>query len=70
MHLSNVGDHSFHEPIQKENLTEYSNLEVIRIEPLITKGASGGKLLSTEFADKVREALLTNKAIIKLNTKK
>jgi hypothetical protein len=64
-----VGDHSFHEPIQKENLSDYPNLKVIRIEPLVTKGASGGKLLSTEFADKVREALLNNKAVIKLNPK-
>jgi len=59
-----VGDHSFHHPIQKEDIKDYPELEVVRIEQLMTKGASGDRLLSSQFADKVREALLEGRAKI------
>ena len=62
-----VGDHSFHEPIDKEEMDNYPNLKVVRIENLVTKGASSVKLLSTAFADKVREALINNEARITLS---
>lgn len=67
--LFSVGDHSFHEPIQKEDIDNYPNLKVIRINNLVTKGASGDKLLSSQFADRVREALLSGEAVIKIEKK-
>ena len=68
--LYSVGGHTFHEPITKEQIDNHKGLEVIRIESLITKGASGGKLLATEFADQIREALLSGNAVIQLTEKK
>lgn len=62
--LYRVGDHTFHSPIQKEDISNYPNLKVVRIEQLMTKGLSGDKLLSSQFADKVREALLEGRAKI------
>lgn len=59
-----VGNHSFHHPIQKEDVINYPNLEVVRIEQLVTKGASANRLLSSQFADKVREMLLAGEARI------
>ena len=59
-----VGDHSFHHPIEKEDVAKYSELEVVRIEQLMTKGTSGTRLLSSQFADKVREKLLAGEAKI------
>lgn len=59
-----VGDHSFHHPIKKEDVANYSELEVVRIEQLMTKGTSGTRLLSSQFADKVREKLLAGEAKI------
>lgn len=64
-----VGDHSFHEPIDKEDLSNYPELQVVRIQNLVTKGASSAKLLSGAFADKVREALLNKEAEIIINKK-
>lgn len=65
-----VGDHSFHNPIKKEEVINYPGLEVVRIEQLITKGASGSRLLSSQFADKVREMLLAGEAKIVKNSEK
>ena len=59
-----VGDHSFHHPIEKKDVDKYSELEVVRIEQLTTRGASGTRLLSSQFADKVREKLLAGEARI------
>ena len=59
-----IGDHSFHHPIQKEELSKWTGLEVIKIEQLITHGASVNRLLSSQFADMVREALVDGKAKI------
>ena len=63
-----VGDHSFHSPIKKEEVINYPDLEIVRIEQLITKGASGNRLLSCQFADKVREMLLAGEAKIVKNS--
>ena len=63
-----VGDHSFHSPIKKEEVINYPDLEIVRIEQLITKGASGNKLLSCQFSDKVREMLLAGEAKIVKNS--
>ena len=65
-----VGDHSFHSPIKKEEVINYPGLEIVRIEQLITKGASGNRLLSCQFADKVREMLLAGEAKIVKNSEK
>ena len=65
-----VGDHSFHSPIKKEEVINYPGLEIVRIEQLITKGASGNRLLSCQFADKVREMLLAGEAKIVKNNEK
>lgn len=65
-----VGDHSFHHPILKEEIADWPNLKVVRIEQLITHGASGDRLLSCQFADKVREALMEGKAKIVKDSKK
>lgn len=62
-----VGDHSFHHPIKKEDIINYPNLNIVKIEQLITHGATGDRLLSSQFADKVRESLLNGKAKIVLN---
>lgn len=63
-----VGDHSFHCQIQKEEIDNYPDLDVVRIEQLITHGASVDRLLSSQFADKVREALINGEAqIVKSN---
>ena len=62
-----VGDHSFHHPIQKEEISKWPSLKVVRIEQLITHGISGDKLLSCQFADKVRLALLEGRAKIVKN---
>ena len=62
--LYKVGDHTFHHPIQKEDITKYGDLKIVRIEQLITHGAGGDRLLSSEFSDKVREALVQGKAKI------
>lgn len=66
--LYEIGDHSFHHPIQKDEIKDYPNLKVERIEQLITKGATANNLLSSQFADKVREALLEGSAKIVTNT--
>ena len=63
-----VGDHSFHSPIKKEEVINYPGLEIVRIEQLITKGASCNRLLSCQFADKVREMLLAGEAKIVKNS--
>ena len=65
-----VGDHSFHSPIKKEEVINYPGLEIVRIEQLITKGSSGNRLLSCQFADKVREMLLAGEAKIVKNSEK
>ena len=65
-----VGDHSFHSPIKKEEVINYPGLEIVRIEQLITKGASGNRLLSCQFSDKVREMLLAGEAKIVKNSEK
>jgi hypothetical protein len=62
-----VGDHSFHHPIKKEDITNYPNLQIVRIEQLITHGTTADRLLSSQFADKVRLALLNGEAKIILN---
>lgn len=59
-----VGDHSFHHPIQKEEILKYPNLEIVKIEQLITHGSTSNRLLSTQFADSVREALINGTAKI------
>ena len=59
-----IGDHSFHHPIKKEEICNYPNLKVVRIEQLITHGTTGDKLLSSQFADRVREALINGEAKI------
>ena len=64
-----IGDHSFHHPIQKEDISKYPALNVVRIEQLITHGASADRLLSSQFADRVREALINGEAKIVKNTK-
>lgn len=65
-----IGDHSFHHPIQKEELSKYPGLNVVRIEQLITHGASSNRLLSSHFSDRVRKSLLNGEAKIVKNTKK
>lgn len=62
--LYTVGDHSFHQPIQKEDIAQYPDLQVTKIEQLMTKGLSADRLLSCQFADSVREALLNGTATI------
>jgi len=57
-----VGDHSFHHPISKEDIIKWPNLKVVRIEQLITHGSNSDRLLSSQFADKVREALVSGQA--------
>lgn len=59
-----VSKKSFHNPIQKEDLVKYPNLEIIRIEQLLTKGVSKNRLLSFKFANDVRKALLNGSAKI------
>ena len=59
-----VGDHSFHHPISKGDIMNYPNLQVVRVERIITHGASADRLLSSQFADKVREALVNGEAKI------
>ena len=59
-----VGDHSFHHPIHKSEISKWPNLKVVRIEQLMTHGTTGDKLLSVQFADDVREALLEGRARI------
>ena len=54
--------------IKKEEVINYPGLEIVRIEQLITKGASGNRLLSCQFADKVREMLLAGEAKIVKNS--
>lgn len=65
-----VGDHSFHHPIQKEDIAKWPNIPIVRIEQVITHGASANRLLSSQFADNVREALLEGKAKIIRNKQK
>jgi len=62
-----VGDHSFHHPIQKEDLEKWHDLKVERVEQLITHGTSADRLLSSQFSDRVREALLSGEAKIVKN---
>lgn len=62
-----LGGHSFHHPIDKEELVKYPNLKVVKIEPLETTGTSAAYLLSAQFCDKVREALLNGEANIVQN---
>jgi hypothetical protein len=64
-----VGDHSFHHPIQKEEISKWPNLKVVRIDQLITHGAGTDRLLSSQFSDKVREALLNGEAKFVKHTK-
>lgn len=59
-----VGDHSFHHPIQKEDLDKWKELRIERVEQLITHGHGTDRLLSSQFADKVRESLLNGTARI------
>ena len=65
-----VGDHSFHQILPKEDIAKYPNLKVVRIEHLITHGAKADRLLSCQFADRVREALLDGSAKFVKNTEK
>lgn len=63
-----IGGRSFHHPIQKEDVVNYPELDVIRIEQLSTHGVGADRLLSSKFADKVREKLLSGEAkIVKEN---
>lgn len=57
-----VGDHSFHHPISKDDIIKWPNLKVVRIEQLITHGSNSDRLLSSQFADRVREALVSGQA--------
>lgn len=57
-----IGDHSFHHPIEKKEIINWPDLKIIRIEQLITHGSTADKLLSSQFADKVRIALMEGKA--------
>lgn len=59
-----VGDHSFHQPIHKEDVVKHPELNVVKIEQLLTKGANSDRLLSCQFADKVRIMLLSGEAKI------
>lgn len=65
-----VGEHSFHHPIKKEEVINYPGLEIVRIDQLVTKGASANRLLSCQFSDKVRELLLAGEAKIVKNSEK
>jgi hypothetical protein len=64
-----IGDHSFHQPIIKDNIANYPNLKIKRIEQLITHGLTSDNLLSCQFADKVREKLINGEAKITKNVK-
>lgn len=45
--------HSFHNPIEKEDLEKYNNLNICDIEKLETYGEDINELLSLQFCDKV-----------------
>lgn len=45
--------HSFHNPIEKEDLEKYNNLNICVIEKLETYGEDINELLSLQFCDKV-----------------
>jgi hypothetical protein len=62
-----IGDHSFHQPIEKQDIPQYPNLDVVKIEQLMTHGQTADNLLSCQFADKVREKLLNGEAVIVKN---
>ena len=38
-----IGDHSFHHPIHKADIEKYPDLNVVRIEQLVTRGTSGDR---------------------------
>ena len=48
-----MGNHSFHTPINECDVKEYGDLPVIDIGTLITSGANTSYLLSTQFVGKV-----------------
>ena len=53
-----LGNHSFHTPIDYEIVDNYSDLEVVEIRNLNTKGNEINELLSTQFVDKVLAVVL------------
>ena len=56
-----LGEHSFHTPIDKSETDFYENLEKKDIGELITEGADTGNLLSMQFVDKVFRLLHSGK---------
>lgn len=60
------GNATFHSPIQKEDLENYKNLEIVDLDgPLKTKGHDCSELMSVQFVDKIIKALEDGKAIYK-----
>ena len=52
--------HSFHTPISKEDLGKYKDVEIIKIDNLVTKGKNVRYLLSCQFCDKVYNFIMKN----------
>ena len=53
-----IGTHSFHNPIEEEDLDEYKNLEIIELPELVTDGTDINNLLSIQFCDKVHNFII------------
>lgn len=59
-----LGDHSFHTPIDECQLEKYPSLQVKKIDTLVTTGKEITELVSTQFVKKVLELVETGKYVL------
>lgn len=52
-----IGSYSFHSPIFEYELGNYSELNIIKIDSLITNGKAISELLSTQFINKMLDVI-------------
>lgn len=56
-----IGSYSFHSPIFEYELDNYSELNTIKIDSLITNGKAISELLSTQFINKMLDVIQSGK---------
>lgn len=57
-----IGQHSFHSPIEASELKQYIGVEVVELEELTTYGEDIANLLSVSFCEKVYEQIMKGKS--------
>jgi hypothetical protein len=56
-----MGTHSFHTPIDENDLADYPDLEVIKLDELHTQGEDISYLLSDQFVYQVVRLIMSNR---------